>query len=119
MDERLHYHGGDLAMMLLKNEFNGCFFTVVPAIRKPGPSRFFNKSGPRLTNCRGDEKLVKQQMLKALMEEVNAADRDGAQCVAVIAFAQRDELGLLLFSRELPILVGHLERDFDRRGSVV
>src|SRR5205814_7322508 len=54
-----------------------------------------------------------------LVEEVHAAHADRAQRIAVIALGERDELALLGLSPLLPMLEGHLQRDFHRRAAAV
>ena len=63
---------------------------------------------------------VEQQRAVELVEEVDAADRDRADRVAVVGLAQADELGApRLAAALLPVLEGHLERDLDGGRAVV
>ncbi len=61
---------------------------------------------------------LEQQRAEVRVEEVDAADRDRADRVAVVAVAQADEAGARLAAMA-PILKGHLQRDLGRRRAVV
>ena len=60
-----------------------------------------------------------EQRAEALVEEVDAADGDRADRVAVVGVAQADELRPLRLAAQLPVLVGHLHGHLGRGRAVV
>ena len=62
---------------------------------------------------------LEQQLAERRVEEVDPADRDRADRVAVVGVAQADELGALRLAAQLPVLVGHLHRDLGGGRAVV
>ena len=57
---------------------------------------------------------VEEERLEDPVEELDAADRDRADGVAVVAAAERHELGARGVAAELVVLERHLERDLHR-----
>ena len=62
---------------------------------------------------------LKQQRLEAAEEHRIAADRHGAERVAVVAVLEADEARALRLAAMAPVLVRHLERDLDGGAAVV
>ena len=53
------------------------------------------------------------------MEQIHAAHAHRTERVAVIALGQRDELALVGLAALLPVLEGHLQRNFHRGAAAV
>jgi hypothetical protein len=95
LDERLDHDGGDALAMRLQ--------------QPPHAGGVTGLGGMGL----------EQQLAERRVEEVDPADRHRADRVAVVGVAQADELGPLRLAAQLPVLVGHLDRDLGRGRAVV
>ena len=90
LDERLDDHRADLAPVQLEHALEPADVAGVDLAR------------------------LEQQRPVGAVEEVDAADRDRADRVAVVGAGEGDELGPLLAAALAPVLERHLERDLDR-----
>src|SRR5262249_20790834 len=67
----------------------------------------------------GDVLDVEEEGPKELVEEVDSANGNGAERIAVIRVLQRDKLSLSRATRLLPELIRDLQGDFHRSGAGV
>ena len=85
-----------------------------PAVGLPAVARL-----AQVAVGRGHGDHVHQERLVHLLVELDVADRERAERLAVIAVRERDEAPLLRAAEVLPVVKGHLDGDFDGRRAVV
>ena len=92
--------------------------TITAAISSPWKSRIASSA---VGVAGRDAVLGEQQRLVGGVEEVDAAERDRSDRVAVVALGEADERGAarVLAAALAPVLEGHLQRDLGRRRARV
>jgi hypothetical protein len=68
---------------------------------------------------RWNKEGLKQQRMKNPVEQLDPADADRADGIAVVRVPQRDEFRPAIGAAVVPVLIRHLHRDLDGRGAAV
>ena len=112
LHQRLDDDGGDLVRVLGQRRFH--VREHAPAVRLPALARL----APVAVGG-GHRDDVHQQRLVHLLVELDVADGERAERLAVVAVRERDEAALLRPAEVVPVVEAHLDRDLDRGRAVV